>query len=424
MPEDPRAAPDGTNEADAARLLAAARDLAGAREPGRVMEIVRRAARELTGAQGVTFVLREGPLVRYADEDAISPLWKGQRFPVTACVSGWAMVHRQTVVIEDVYADPRVPIAAYAPTFVKGMAMVPVRVEDPVAAIGAYWEERHRATPREVSLLEALAGLASVALANAGLWADLRGAVEARDEFLAIASHELRTPLTPLVLQLDRADRALERGEAETVGAALGRMRSALGRLGRLVDELLEVSRAARGSISLERDEADLAAIARDAVGSLPDRERARVALAVSGPVRGRWDRQRLDHVVRGLLSNALKFGGDLPVHVAVDEAGGRARLVVRDHGVGISAEDQARIFDRFERAVSTRHFGGFGLGLWLVREVVEAHGGKVEVWSRPGEGSAFTLLLPIAIRAERRAGRSADGDGLRDAARTEPTSR
>ena len=155
-----------TLESAAARLLVAARALAAARDLPGLMDVVRHAARDLTGADGVTFVLREGDLVHYADEDAISPLWKGQRFPASACISGWAMIHRQKVVIEDVYADDRIPHGAYRPTFVKSLAIVPVRPDDPVAAIGTYWARRHRATEREIELVEALAGLTSVALAH------------------------------------------------------------------------------------------------------------------------------------------------------------------------------------------------------------------------------------------------------------------
>jgi GAF domain-containing protein len=163
---------------DVAREFAIAADVEGV---GRIVKV---AARRLLGADGVTFVLREGDLVRYADEDAISPLWKGTAFPASSCVSGWAMDHRETVAIEDVYADPRVPHDAYRPTFVKGMLMVPVLTAQPVAAIGAYWAERHAATPREAALLEAIAGFAAAALQRAKLERELRSAVALRDELL------------------------------------------------------------------------------------------------------------------------------------------------------------------------------------------------------------------------------------------------
>ncbi len=149
------------------RLAGAIEHLSRARELDDVMWIVRTSARELTGADGVTFVLREGDLCYYAEEDAIRPLWKGKRFPLSQCISGWAMLNRRTVAITDIYDDPRVPHSAYRSTFVKSLAMVPVRDPDPVAAIGAYWAEPHEATDHELRILKVLADASALALARA-----------------------------------------------------------------------------------------------------------------------------------------------------------------------------------------------------------------------------------------------------------------
>ena len=167
--------------------------LSMARGKDEILEIVRRSARPLVGADGVSFVLRDNGKCYYAEEDAISPLWKGQRFPMEQCISGWAMLHRQTVVIEDIYADDRIPHAAYRPTFVRSLIMVPVRQEDPVAAIGAYWAQRHRATPSEVQMLQRLANCAAVAITNVTLLTSLVASKEeaerAKDAIvLALAS--------------------------------------------------------------------------------------------------------------------------------------------------------------------------------------------------------------------------------------------
>ena len=151
------------------RLGSAIDALAEARRLDEVTRIIRTAARELSGADGVTFVLRDGDRCYYADENAIAPLWKGKRFPLTSCISGWVMSNRQGVAIPDVYRDPRIPQAAYRPTFVKSMAMVPVRDADPVAAIGAYWAERHEATEQELRVLKVLADASALALTRTGL---------------------------------------------------------------------------------------------------------------------------------------------------------------------------------------------------------------------------------------------------------------
>ena len=129
-----------------------------------VQRIVRTSARWLVNADGTTFVLREGDCCYYADEDAMSPLWKGQRFPLETCISGWAMLHAEVAVIPDIRADPRIPQEAYRPTFVRSLVMVPIRPEDALGAIGAYWAVRHRASEGEVECLVQLAGAAAETL--------------------------------------------------------------------------------------------------------------------------------------------------------------------------------------------------------------------------------------------------------------------
>ena len=148
------------------RLAEAIEQLSGARALEDVTRIVRLTARDLSGADGVTFVLRQGDYCYYADENAIRPLWKGRRFPVTSCISGWVMAHREAVAIEDVFVDPRIPHAAYRPTFVKSMAMVPVRDVDPIAAIGAYWASPHLASEHELRILKVLADASALALSR------------------------------------------------------------------------------------------------------------------------------------------------------------------------------------------------------------------------------------------------------------------
>ena len=157
----------------ARELVGAIQRLSLARSVAEVQEIVRGAARRLTGADGATFVLRDGAQCHYVDEDAISPLWKGQRFPLEACISGWAMLNRRPAVIEDIYADERIPHDAYRPTFVKSLAMVPIRTRDPVGAIGNYWATQHRPTDQEVELLQALADSTAVAMENVRVYAEL-----------------------------------------------------------------------------------------------------------------------------------------------------------------------------------------------------------------------------------------------------------
>jgi PAS domain S-box-containing protein len=146
-------------------LVSAVERLATAKSLEEIIETVRETARAVSGADGVTFVLRDEDRCHYVEEDAVGPLWKGKRFPLTACISGWCMLNDEKAVISDIYADPRIPHDAYRPTFVKSLIMVPVKTDWPIAAIGSYWGQRREFDDGEVQLLEALARSTSAALA-------------------------------------------------------------------------------------------------------------------------------------------------------------------------------------------------------------------------------------------------------------------
>jgi len=228
---------------------------------------------------------------------------------------------------------------------------------------------------------------------------ELTAAVRARDTFLAVASHELRTPLTTLQLQSDGLMRSLDRPlDLERLRYRVGKIQQQAMRLNRLINDLLDVSRITAGRLMLQREPVDLKPLVEEALA------RAEEALTRAGstvelhadPVVGDWDRPRLEQVITNLIMNAAKYGGGKPVIVHVGARDQTACVEVRDHGIGIAPADQARIFERFERAVSERNFGGLGLGLWISKQIVAAHGGLIRVESRPGEGSTFTVELPI----------------------------
>jgi signal transduction histidine kinase len=218
-----------------------------------------------------------------------------------------------------------------------------------------------------------------------------------------MASHELRTPLTPVMLQLQALLRQRGRAgagalSAESLLVKIELVHRHLERLTRMIDDLLDISRITVGRLRIEAEEVDLRALVEEVIGRSSDalrRAGSGVDLRAPAPLPGRWDRLRLDQIVTNLLSNAIKYGDGRPIEIALEGDERTARLVVRDHGIGIAPADQARIFQRFERAVSERHYGGFGLGLWITRQVVEAMGGSIQVVSRLGEGATFTVELP-----------------------------
>ncbi len=232
---------------------------------------------------------------------------------------------------------------------------------------------------------------------------ELRAAVQARDTFLVIASHELRTPLTSLQLTVQSLDRAFQRGTLgaltpAALGASVQIMARQTARLGVLVENLLDVTRITSNALTLSREPVDLAEVATQVVAQsavVARQAESELVVDVTSSV-GMWDRFRIETVVSNLLSNAVKFGAGRAVDIGVSTVGDRARLTVTDRGPGISADDQARIFGKFERAVPEKHYGGFGLGLWITRQIVEAHGGTIRVRSAAGEGSTFTVDLPL----------------------------
>jgi diguanylate cyclase (GGDEF)-like protein len=174
------------------RLVQAVQELSLARTLEDVQRIVRTAARELTGCDGATFVLRDNGKCYYADEDAIEPLWKGSRFPMEICISGWAMLNREAAVISDIYVDSRIPHEAYRPTFVKSLVMVPIRKLDPVGAIGNYWAYQRQPSEQEVSLLQALANATAVAMENVQILSELEQRVLDRTAELETANDEIQ----------------------------------------------------------------------------------------------------------------------------------------------------------------------------------------------------------------------------------------
>jgi two-component system, sensor histidine kinase len=225
---------------------------------------------------------------------------------------------------------------------------------------------------------------------------EAKRAIFARDEFLSIASHELRTPLTALKLRLQSVQHAKDLPEK-----AQHRLDNAVHqteRLERLIENLLDVSRITTGHLELQIEPFDLSEMAQEVTERF--REQAArggtpVELNAPAPVLGKWDRLRLEQVVTNLLSNALKFGEGRPIGVIVEGNAEQATFTVSDQGIGIAPENVARIFHQFERVVGHRTFGGLGMGLYIARQIVQAHGGSVEVDSCAGKGSRFHVILP-----------------------------
>lgn len=261
----------------------------------------------------------------------------------------------------------------------------------------------HVYTEDDLAMAEDLATRMSFAIDNARLYDDANKAIQLRDDFLSIASHELKTPLAPLKLQMQSVaklaqERRLTAYPPETLQRLCDRAVHQVDRLAHLVEDLLDVSKLTSGRFDLHLEETDLAAVVRDAVELLASEAKEKdcvIHLTTPPAARGRWAPRRIEQVVVNLLTNAMKFGPGKPIEVALEARGAGFALGVRDHGIGIAADEHARIFQRFERAVSSTAYGGFGLGLYIAHQIVTLHGGWIDVSSAPGQGAVFTVWLP-----------------------------
>ncbi|MEH2441091.1 hybrid sensor histidine kinase/response regulator [Nostoc sp.] len=390
------------------RLLLVVKDLACVRTIEEIIEIVRLAARDLTNADGVTFVLRDGECCHYVDENAIGPLWKGMRFPLKSCISGWAMLNKQAAVIEDIYQDARIPIDAYKVTFVKSLVMVPIRIADPLGAIGAYWSTPHLATREEIELLEILTDTTAVAIANVQLFQKLTNQNALKDKFIAMLAHELRNPVAPISngVQLLK----LKLGETGAVGETVLMMQHQIKHLSKLIDELLDVSSITYGKISLNLEKVNLVDLVHQSINDHTQAiKRSNLTVVKDLPNTPVWayvDPTRFFQIFGNLLDNALKFSKpdgtiwvDLSFIPGENGSGSVATLSVRDSGIGIDPTILSELFEPFTQGDRSldRSRGGLGLGLSVVKSLVELHGGNVEASSRGIDlGAEFKVTLPV----------------------------
>jgi PAS domain S-box-containing protein len=231
--------------------------------------------------------------------------------------------------------------------------------------------------------------------------AESERALRLRDEFLSIAAHELKTPLTAIGLQIQLLTKMLPQvrtEHTETFAKLLARSHEHLVRYSQLIDEMLDASRVSTGRLVLDKHEDDLCAIVQRVAARYElDLRKAdcSLQLELSSPVVGLWDSARIEQIVANLLTNAMKYGAGRPIAIALTATRSSATLRVSDRGIGIAKTDQERIFGRYERAVSIKTYGGFGLGLFICRQVALAHGGNIRVESEPGRGASFIVELP-----------------------------
>ncbi|MDC3957027.1 sensor histidine kinase [Polyangium jinanense] len=280
--------------------------------------------------------------------------------------------------------------------------LVPLRVQGQVqGALVLMSDDRARFAGKAVlALAEDLARRCGIALEIARLFAEAEQAIEARNEFIVLAAHELRTPLTSLTLHMQSFDALLRReGASESAREKVRAMSRQLARLGQLVERVLDVGRITTGQMEIHRDGVDVVEMVEQVAGAFAEDAShvgSELRVEVEAGLTAWWDRGRIEQALANLLTNALKFGAGRPIEIRASREGGEVRIEVKDHGIGIAPDALTRIFQRFERAESSRRYGGLGLGLFLTQRIVKSHGGTIHVESQLGEGATFVLRLPV----------------------------
>lgn len=390
------------------QLIHTVKELASAQNMETVERIVIQSARQLINADGATIIFKDKDMCFYSNEDAISPLWQGKRFPIHECISGWVMENNQTVVIPDVYKDSRVPFDLYKPTFVKSLLMVPVNTVEPLGAIGNYWQNEYRPNDIEVRLMETLADAASRAIENIKLNAQLEERIKDRTSQLMIinkeleaftysVSHDLRAPLRAIdgftkILIDDHS--AYLNPEALRISNVI---RENTHKMGELINDLLTLSKINRTDLS--KSEIDMKTMANSIFYEITeDYLLDRIDFKVDNLPNAYGDTNLMRQVWINLLSNAVKFSSkqSAPGIFVGHEANDQCNIFyIRDNGVGFDDTYKSKLFGVFQRLHTEREFPGTGVGLAIVQRIITKHGGEVWAESELGSGATFYFSLP-----------------------------
>ncbi|MDB5272282.1 MAG: sensor signal transduction histidine kinase [Chitinophagaceae bacterium] len=389
------------------RLVLAIQELSLARDIDVVMAIVRRVARELTGADGATFILKENDECYYADEDAIGPLWKGHRFPLKDCISGWSMIHQAQVVIEDITTDDRIPQEAYKPTFVKSLLMVPIRTIDPIGAIGNYWAQQHVATPEEIMLLQSLADITAVSLENIKLYKEMEQRVKERtqqleeankemDAFSYSISHDLRAPLRSIQMYTDMLYTDYTNQLDEQGKRLLMKLLTKTQNMDKLIKELLEFFRMGKKELIFQK--VSMQNMVRNITENIKEEESSRqIEFIVHLLPDVLADSVLIKQVWVNLISNAVKYTGykeKAIIEIGVEEKDHSFIFFIKDNGAGFDMRYADKLFKIFQRLHAQEKFEGTGIGLSFVKRILKKHNGEVWASAKEEEGATFFFEL------------------------------
>jgi K+-sensing histidine kinase KdpD len=396
------------------RLIRAMHELAGARDLASAIEISVQSAREIVHADGASLILREGDDCHYVAENAIGPLWKGQRFSTDGCVSGWVMAHRQAARVEDIAEDARIPYETYEPTFVKSLLVLPIGVDTAVGAIGIYWAVRHAATEMEMELIQALAVSIAGALENVKIHRTLHDQLAERthrlegvsrelETFSYSVAHDLQAPLRHITaysgLILETTSGAID----DESRGWLGRIQASAAHMKEMIDALLGL--AAYQRMNLTPVFVDLSTLAREQaeVLRLADLQR-HVEFEIESGLVVHADESLMRTVIQTLMGNAWKFTaacGCARIRVGSSRRpdGGQVYFV-GDNGVGFDMRYSSKLFTPFQRMHAAKDFPGLGIGLAAVRRIIHRHGGSIWADAAVNQGATFSFEVKKGTRS------------------------
>ena len=391
-----------------ARLQSITESFSEALTPDQVFEVVfKQAFESMEATAGSIAIMSEDKgflelkrIVGY-DEETYEK-WK--RFPISSDIpsaevarTGEAIFSTTDQLSRFTQLEDRAHRGAFAITY------LPLTVEGKTLGVLSFsFPINKKFDKHERDFMIALARQCAQAVYRSQLYDDAKKAIEVRDEFLSIASHELRTPLTPLKMQIQAVARQLEKDSANLTPERLIKMVETsdrqITRLSVLIDDLLDVTRISAGKLSLNKEYFSMKEMINDVIGQYSQQfksSQSQVELVIEGDMMGYWDKVRIEQVIINLLTNAAKYAPNRPVLTKISKHDGIIKIQVTDQGPGISLENQDRIFKRFERVSDKSNIGGLGLGLYICKQIVEAHRGNIYVESILGQGSTFTVELP-----------------------------
>ncbi len=362
-------------------------------------ETVALAARKLCGADGATFVLRDRDHCYYIDENALSPLFKGGRYPLEACISGWAMLHKEIVVVPDIYRDERIPHKVYRRTFVKSLCMFPIRSKDPIGAIGNYWSDGYLPTPEQIKLLQALADSTAVALENLELRnkiAQLESGDRIKEMQLAMhtIAHDLKNPLAVIKAFTGLMESHLGMEIDDQVAGYLYAINSTTDRAARQIQAMLKLYNLQNHKV--KKEAVDISQISGEVARLVHAQEsRRQVVFKIEPGLKAAADPFLIRVALENLLSNAFKYTGKKPAAFIQVSRASSGEFFVRDNGEGFEPAQASRLFQPLVRLHGEDDFPGTGLGLASVARIIDLHGGRMRAEGRKSEGATFFFTLP-----------------------------